>query len=452
MAAHGWRVLSGGVAVVASLLVAGACSASGSNTPPGGYASGGTDAGGGASGNSGSSGSSGSSGNSGSSGTAGSGFFDGPNDANLTADTACAEFTAEAKQTPAAMQVVIDKSTSMAQAGKWTAAQTAIVTAIDASAFDDLTLGLLAYPAMDVAGPSCAFGLPVSCGVTALPQVALGDTGTDKSTATSGVRKDISSWLSTNPPVGSATPGYDALNAGIQALQALPLQGRRLMLLITDGGFTCASLSSRPGYADSLGCADWEYPDSVVTLLTNAYDDASKPVWTFIVGVPGSDTHQGDPEAPPYSMRLALSAFAYAGSPTTVDPSCDGTSFAQSGGDPSVPCHYDLTSGSFDAQSLADTLSAIRGTALGCTYDVPEPPGGGTVNPDKVNVNVSGDGGQSYDTLPKRSDPTDDCAVDPCWDYDSQGQVELLGKACADVKASTDAKVQILGGCDTIVK
>jgi hypothetical protein len=198
-----------------------------------------------------------------------------------------------------------------------------------------------------------------------------------------------------------------------------------------------------------------------VQLLYSASSDAQKPVSTFIVGVPGSNTTgtvapacqmQGPYAYAPYSMRLALSAYAYAGSPTTVPSSCDGTSFNFGGSDPSTPCHYDMTAaGFFDAASFAQVISDIRGAALACTWALPEPPPGETIDPDKVNVVITVDGQEI--SLKKRSDPTDPCDTgDGCWDYDADGQVVLVGAACEEVSAASAGKVDILVGCATLVK
>jgi len=375
-------------------------------------------------------------------------------------DTACGRYSVEAKQAAAAMMVVLDRSSSMVTNSKWTAAQQAIVQAIDSPAFDNLHLGLLAYPAFAVTAPACLLWVShVSCGVSALPQVPLQDTGTDKTTAATGPRKEIHAWLANNGPDTTptdASPGYEALARGLQALQSQTLDGKRLLLLITDGGFSCTSVSNptRPGYSDGM-CPDWEYPDSVIQLLKNAHTDPQKPVSTFIVGVPGSDS-TGDKQGPyataPYHMRLALSAYAYAGSPTTVDPTCDGKVFTQTGGDPTVPCHFDMTVGPFDATALADVIEKIRGQALGCTYELPKVDDQDKViDKNKVNVVLTLDGGTPAQ-LPRRSDPTDSCAASACWDYDAAGNVQLLGKACTDVQQAKSAKVEIIVGCVTMLK
>lgn len=384
-----------------------------------------------------------------------SGLIDAPlADGNLTSETSCALFTEEAKQAPAALTIVLDRSSSMNQGNKWTAAQLAIVQAIDTAAFDNIALGLLAFPTGDVPGPACLFGgtIPVGCAVSALPQVQLADTLTAKSNQP-GVRQQIYNYLGSNPPAaqGASTPGYAALQGAISALQLFPLQGTRALVFISDGGFDCTSVASpsRPAYPDTVGCQDYEHPNNVVQLLTGAYNDPAFPVRTFIVGVPGADTNNGDPNAPPYSVRRALSAFALAGSPNTVPAGCDG-SYLQGAGDPALSCHFDLTQGNFNAGALAQALAEARGKTLGCAFKLPEPSGGQSVDKNKVNVNVTIDGNSS--TLPKRSNPGDSCTNDGCWDYDSSDQVILIGKACEDIKKAKNAKVEILVGCTTIVK
>jgi hypothetical protein len=72
------------------------------------------------------------------------------------------------------------------------------------------------------------------------------------------------------------------------------------------------------------------------------------------------------------------------------------------------------------------------------------------IDPNQVNVRVTL--GSDAFTLPKRSDPNDDCATDGCWDYTATNEVEILGKTCADLSEAPTASVEILVGCATIVK
>jgi hypothetical protein len=365
---------------------------------------------------------------------------------------ACASSSYAAKLLPASVMFVLDKSGTMAQNGKYAAAQTAIAQAMDDDAFDALHIGLLGYPTQNVAGPACLFGFPVLCGVSGLPQVPLALAGKDKAAAGTGVRHSIYQWLASNAPQpgnGDANPTYDALKSGITALKGWTPQGKRVLFYITDGGASCASLSSRPGYKDGNGCNDWEYPSSIIKLVQDAHDDAKAPVNTIVVGVPGADSHGESQNVPPFSVRLALSAYAAAGSPETIPPQCTGKTFTQSNTDPQVPCHFDMTQGNYSAQTLAAAIAQIRGQLLGCVFEVPQPENGAPVDTGAVNVHttVEGTGTDLY----RRKSASNDCANDGCWDYTDDGKIELIGKACSDAKKS-DVKVDIVVGCATVVK
>jgi hypothetical protein len=376
-------------------------------------------------------------------------------------DMSCAKFTAEAKQAPAAMMFALDRSASMSTNGKFQAAQQAIAAVLDAPSFDTMSLGLMAFPSSYVGAPPCLQGLipKVACGFPGLPQIALDLAGTNKANDPTGVRHAVYQWL-VDPKNGpetadpsDASPIYDTLLGGYQALSNYANVDKRVLLLLTDGGFSCTSLSNRPGYSDGL-CNDWEYPATVNTLIKKWHDDPSTPTSTFIIGVPGSDStggNQGAYATAPYHMKLALSTYAVSGSPETIDPACDsGLAFAQNAPDPAKPCHFDLTGGQFNKTALESAIAAIRGKALGCTYQLPDPPPGQTIDPSLVNVDVTLMGKTT--TIPKRSNPNDTCAMDGCWDYDAKQQVILIGKTCGDVSSATDGKVDIRVGCSTVIK
>ena len=112
-------------------------------------------------------------------------------------DGGCATAISVAKQAPASALILLDRSSSMSEAGKWSAAGLAIVSAIDSDTFDTMSLGLLASPSTNTPAPKClvdaSFGLitQVACGNPALPQVAVKPAGKDKSAAASGVQRAI---------------------------------------------------------------------------------------------------------------------------------------------------------------------------------------------------------------------------------------------------------------------
>jgi len=368
----------------------------------------------------------------------------------------CATATYNAQQVPAAMLVVLDRSSSMAQNSKYTFAAQAIVQALDADSFDSMFVGLYAAPSGSVPGPSCLLGglIPVSCQAPAFPQVDLALAGTSKSGAATGVRHDIKAWLTANGTdngQGDASPMHAALTAVIGSLKGWPMTGKRIILAVTDGTLSCNQFSNRPGYADCNGCDhDWENPMNIATLVADAYMDPQKPIETFVVGVPGADTYDAQGcNFPPYRMRQALSAIAYAGSPVHVPQACTGRTYMQSGADPTLSCHFDMTQGGFTPQRLADAIAQVRGAAVGCTVELPRPPDGSQIDRSKVNVQLQVDGTTS--DLSKRANASNPCLTTGCWDYTADGKVELLGKACDDLRAARSVQVKVVTGCMTRV-
>ena len=69
----------------------------------------------------------------------------------------------------------------------------------------------------------------------------------------------------------------------------------------------------------------------------------------------------------------------------------------------------------------------------------------------RVNVLISTKPGTAT-TVPRRSNSADPCEEQGCWDYNDEGQVELIGKACRDVTSASEGKVEISVGCATVVK
>lgn len=367
----------------------------------------------------------------------------------------CATATYDASPVPAALLVVLDKSSSMSANSKWATAAQAIVQALDHEAFDAVSVGLLAAPSGSIAGPSCLFGLPVSCQAPPFPQIDLTLAGTNKSTAATGVRKQIKDWLTANVPdsgLGDATPFYAALENAIVSLKGWPMSGKRVILAITDGTLSCNEFSTnpaRPGYQDCNNCArDWENPMNIISLLGNANLDGQKPIESFIVGVPGANTTASTGcSAPPYNMRAALSAIAAAGSPANIPASCNGRTYSQGAAEPSMPCHFDMSGGSFSTTALADAIAKVRGATLGCTLELPTPAGGGTVDRTRVNVELTVGGVTS--ALAKRADASNMCTQTGCWDYTVDGKVQLIGKACTDATAGGTVQAKIVTGCVT---
>ncbi len=383
------------------------------------------------------------------------------NDSTVYGDAgSCVTASYVAEQAPLAMIVVLDKSASMADQNRWNFAAQAIVQALDQDVFDTTFVGLYAAPSGMVSAPACiSWALSeVGCAAPAFPQKALTLAGIDKSTAATGIRREIKDWLANEAPLANdpdGTPLYDAIYWSSADLQSWPQQGKRVLLVVTDGSISCTSLSTRNAFTDCNTCDDWEHPQNIVTLVEQLEQDATAPVLTFIVGVPGSDTCAADGcYEPPYQMRAALSSMALAGAPNYVSATCDAQNPIAPPGDcsesnPTESCHFDMTQGNFSVQNVADAISVVRGQTVGCTYALPNPPGGLVVTEVNVRSTVDGD----VQDLARRSDPSNSCDIAPgCWDYDAdQENVELIGAACEAVMAGQSVQVDVILGCQTIV-
>jgi len=117
------------------------------------------------------------------------------------------------------------------------------------------------------------------------------------------------------------------------------------------------------------------------------------------------------------------------------------------------PCHYwDVGNG--DPAAFASVMASIVGQAtvshpIPCTFDVPPPPAGQTLNPSLVNVQFSTAGGQPARIL--RVDSASTC--DPNtggWYYDNPTapkQVILCQSSCSNVAGQAGANVAIEFGC-----
>jgi hypothetical protein len=88
------------------------------------------------------------------------------------------------------------------------------------------------------------------------------------------------------------------------------------------------------------------------------------------------------------------------------------------------------------------TLERVRGAAASCAFAIPAAPDGMELDPNAVNVSVSGSA-LSY---------SKDCQGGTGWHYDDAdhpGTVELCPASCGAAKASTTGKIDVVFGCAT---
>lgn len=105
------------------------------------------------------------------------------------------------------------------------------------------------------------------------------------------------------------------------------------------------------------------------------------------------------------------------------------------------------------ATQLSAALASIRTTAVvGCTYTIPPPPAGQTLDPAKVNVTYTNPKGVVTNVL---QDPSGTTCTDPMatgWEYSAdKTQINLCGSLCTTIKADPGGSLKVLFGCATQV-
>jgi hypothetical protein len=385
----------------------GACSA----TPTGSFSTEGA----GASNNTGGNGSGGS-GNTGNNGEGG-GFIPGTSSSGGLGGGSCAATVVQGEQVPLGMYLMIDKSGSMAGAN-WANVTNALKAFVDQPSAAGIGVGLEYFP------PSC----PEICNTNA-------DCGAcgpcDKpfpffpGSCQGGDSCDVNEYQTPSVVIANL-PGI------------APVIKSSLDATTPDGGTpTSASLDGAIGYtrqwmmanANAVGvvvfATDGE-PSECDTNLMNIYNIAAAglngmpSVKTFVIGVGSSLT--------------SLNGIAAAG----------GTGQA-----------FLVDAGGNAQQEFLNAMNAIRGQALSCAYLIPTPPAGETIDYNAINVQYTPEVGMP-EVIPQVSSqagcPTDGTKA---WYYDNQTppqQILLCSSTCDQISGDAKGKVDVLVGCETILK
>ena len=347
-------------------------------------------------GNSSSSGASGSSGKGGSSGTSGgsssSGDLLGGDAGNVPLDAACATESAKAQQQPLDMYIMLDQSGSMQQQSKWTNVTGALKSFFTQPTAAGIGVGLQYFGLDNGGGSSC------NAADYAKPEIEIAVLPAAATT--------LSTSLSGHGP-GTDTPTFPALQGAVDHAKvwASAHPGHvTIVVLATDGN---PSSSCDDNLAD-------------INNIASVAAAGNPKIPTFVIGVGNSLT--------------ALNGIAAAGGTTQafiVDP----------------------TTGNTTTQFLA-ALNKIRGTVLGCTYQIPVPKNGGTLDYGTVNVVYTPSGGNPV-TIPKVADKASCPATGDAWYYDNNAaptQILLCDSSCKVIGADANASVSVVVGCSTVTK
>ncbi len=399
------------VAFVLPVLLAGAVYACGSSGDDSTFGGAGGDAG--SSGSSGESSSSSSGFSSGSSSGQSDGGFD-----------QCATAKAEAKRTPVYMQIIIDGSGSMDNAPteadprdgnkqhgrKWIAVREALISFFDQqAAAPDTSFGAGLYLfSSTVSKSETAVDVPIKV--------------IDPTHATALKARILPPSLpSGGTPLLESIQGQLPLLKSFAPTAPLELNGKRVLVAMTDGvpnGGTTAQ-------------------NTCVTTADSAFKGTPQ-VTTFAVGV-------GDPTASTTNYdEVFMGRLAVAGGAPTAGCTPGWNELSPM---TQKPCHLQVTPGAKTSAQIRDdflaAINGIRNAVTSCEFALAKPPGGGEVDPSKVNV-VYTDGSGKETTLSK--DGTNG------WSYDNDAaptKVILNGPACDKLKADSKGKIDIVLGCKT---
>lgn len=322
----------------------------------------------------------------------------------IEADAACAQTTVGARRRPVNLLVVLDRSGSMRDNGKWTAAVSALqglITRLDPA----IAMGLTFFPAIG--------GAAGSANTYERPAVAVGPLRDNRVTLQTALR---SASPDGNTPMACALEGTRVFYERFMG------EGSRNVVLITDGMPTdeCSPMAQACRLIPpDLACLAYndQLSQSAVRVAVARAAMASPPVHTYVAGTPDASDQ-------------FLSDLAFTGG-TARTPGCVA----------SRDCHYSLRSGSFE-DDLNRALDDIRGRAATCEFEVDADPS--RVDPNRVNVRFTSGGGGEAMVIVR------DVTHANGWDYsDGRRTIVLYGPACERLERDAESSVEILFGCPT---
>ena len=350
---------------------------------------------------------------------------------------ACAADKTKAETSPLDIYIMLDKSASMDDAGgnnvkKWDAVTGALKHFVQQPGAPGISVGIQYFGLPPGGGaPQCntSCNSDADCGAPScgpcfgagfgFPGVCMGASGGDSCSAADYAKPDVEIADLTAPGVADAlvksiskqkpetnTPTAPALQGAIDHARDWAQKNPShvvIALLATDG--------------EPTECDPQEIP--AIAQIAAAGVSGTPKVLTFIIGVGSSLSNLNDLA----SAGGTQSAFL-----------CD-------------------TGADVNAQFLA-ALQTIRGAALGCSYKIPVPEKG-TPDYQKVNVQYTpGDGGKAQ-LFPHVANAAQCPAGGDGWFYDNEQaptQITLCDATCQKVQKDSKGEVDVLLGCETVVK
>lgn len=320
----------------------------------------------------------------------------------------CVGNSAEPEAVPAVIQILLDTSFSMSWGAPGSdlpklddtrAALSAVLDTLPATS----AIGFSTYPNVDGGEEGACYD-----GDDGVPMALLGPEDSEQ-------RGRLAQAIDATEPRGG-TPTHMAYLHALELAEAAPLPGQRYVLLITDGTPTFGLACSGTGVS--------AVPTAGLVLEVEKAMRAG--VKTFVVGSPGSE-----------DARDTLSRMATNGGTARAGCADTGPEY----------CHFDMTESENFQEDLKSALLDIVGQAIRCEYDVPEPPNGQVLDLDLVNVLFTDAAGEAHE-LAKNLEGE---GCDEGWHFsDDDSKVVLCEETCDRVQADSEARLDIVFGCETV--
>ena len=315
----------------------------------------------------------------------------------------CAAESQQAQTVPLSMFILLDQSGSMQQEGnRWTPVTTALKTFLSGTSIAGVGVGLQYFPlgATTTSDPKICVSTNYST-----PDVAIADMPMNDTPLATSIDGHFFTAAQGSDPAHWGTPTYPALQGSYAYLRQYLMSNpdrHGVLLLATDGE------PSKLCTGDTV---------DEITALVAAQAAMTPPIQTYVIGI---------------GQVASLNNWAMAGGTGHAAFLTDGT-------------------GSTTQDDLAKALDEIRQLTLPCDYDIPAPDGG-TIDPNKVNVQFTPSGGMAS-VFPRVDNMAACDATQPTWYYDNPTaptKVEMCPTACNTLHQD-NAKIDILFGCTTEV-
>ena len=316
---------------------------------------------------------------------------------------ACAAESQTASTVPLSMFILLDQSGSMQQEGnRWTPVTTALKTFLSGTSIAGVGVGLQYFPlgATTTSDSKICNSMNYST-----PGVAIADMPANDMPLATSIDGHFFTAAQGGDPAHWGTPTYPALQGSYDYLRQYLMSNpdrHGVLLLATDGE------PSKLCPGDTV---------DEITALIAAQAGMTPPIQTYVIGI---------------GQVASLNNWAMAGGTGHAAFITDG-------------------SGSTTQDDLAKALDSIRQLTLPCDYDIPAPDGG-TIDPDKVNVQFTPPGGTP--SIFPRVDNLAACDPNqPTWYYDNPTaptKVEMCPVACNTLHQDS-AKIDLLFGCQVVI-